>query len=677
MLFKRHGVGARGTRQRSPSIRGFLLRAVLGMGVGAAALGLLLDFMVLPRWLRASGLAALVRDDLVGTFVRQAWIHDACLLLFVVSVVTWVSLRIGRRFSEGFTRASRSLGGADSLGRQSEKPPADWSELRELLEAARRLGHELDLMRQELEEERARTRRLVDEKTDGLRQALRRLADKDRSRDRFVERVSHEFRTPLASIRSFAEILRHYGQSEDPATVEEFLAIIQRESDRLSRLIADFLDLSNIERGRVTWRLAPVDIGWVVRECAQACRGVCEAKRLQLEVDPGVGVPRVRADHDRVAQVVTNLLSHAISVTPEGGRLRASVTKETGELVAVAVDDSGGTLDAEQRALLTRGGEVALEATSLADHRLSLGLAIVREIVEALGGSVRIEDSELGGSRIVFTCHAWVQADGALPREGRPPTVLVVAECPVSRLALRQALAPAGFLTAEVAPEEAELRARLTAPDLVVVDLVSESVSSWQALREFRADPELKHVPVLLVALQATESGSARHAVEAFVPEAQRGGELLRAVQAVEERLERSFDRVLVVSNAAAARQVIASVLRHSGRDACELDGGSRAVSEIDKGADLVVVDMELTVRRVAELLRAARASRPVASVILITTHGDPASAGAVWPVMATSGVWPTHPVAARAAASLTALIDAGADSAHTPQEASLEPSAV
>jgi PAS domain S-box-containing protein len=179
------------------------------------------------------------------------------------------------------------------------------AERRRVEEGIRRLNAELE-------------RRVV-ERTTELEKALDDLKRLDELKDSFLSSVSHELRTPLTSIRSFSEILLRYDQ-ESPETRREFLRIINTESERLTRLINDLLDLSRIEAGGMVWHDRPLSVREVAEEVARTTSRLREEKslRLTLEFDPNL--PAVVADRDRIQQVLTNLLGNAIKFSREEGR---------------------------------------------------------------------------------------------------------------------------------------------------------------------------------------------------------------------------------------------------------------------------------------------------------------------------------------------------------------------
>ncbi len=176
--------------------------------------------------------------------------------------------------------------------------------------------------------------RRVRERTADLRKAYEGVKKADQLKDSFLSSVSHELRTPLTSIRSFAEILLQY-EDEAPETRREFTEIIQLESDRLTRLINDFLDLSKIQAGKMVYNDDLVSVEEIIREVAKTQHQLFREKSLRMNLDIDPDLPPVLVDRDRVQQVITNLLANAVKFSSPGGEVEARVEvldgRRTGE----------------------------------------------------------------------------------------------------------------------------------------------------------------------------------------------------------------------------------------------------------------------------------------------------------------------------------------------------------
>jgi len=273
---------------------------------------------------------------------------------------------------------------------------------REFLQFLRTLGVQLGLglRNAQLYRELGDLSRALEEKvalrTAELEEANRRLQELDRLKSDFVSTVSHELRTPLTSIRSLSESLL---QARDMARdrQEQLLDIIAQESQRLSRMINQLLDLSRIEAGKMEWRLESLPLDEVVHHAVQANRALFTAKGIDVAERLAARRGRVLADRDQIIQVLTNLLSNAAKFTPAGGRVEIRSFLEEPRAI-VEVEDSGKGIPPDQvDAIFDRFRQVGDTLTAKPEGA-GLGLPISREIVHAHGGGLTVRSQPGRGS---------------------------------------------------------------------------------------------------------------------------------------------------------------------------------------------------------------------------------------------------------------------------------------
>jgi Na+/proline symporter/nitrogen-specific signal transduction histidine kinase len=267
-------------------------------------------------------------------------------------------------------------------------------EVREILDEASQVifySHRLEQKSQELERATAE-----------LRAANERLRELDRMKDEFVSTVSHELRTPLTSIRAFTEIL-HDHPALAPAERTRFLGIIIKETARLTRLINQILDLSRLESGRAQWRESLVDLRCVIDDAVAANGQLFAERGARLQVRLPERVPRVRADLDRVVQVVVNLLSNAAKfVEPDRGEVEIALSEEPGAVRVDVKDNGPGIAPHDQEKIFERFQQV----TSALSGKLEgsgLGLHISRRIIEHFGGRLWVASRPGQGACFSFT----------------------------------------------------------------------------------------------------------------------------------------------------------------------------------------------------------------------------------------------------------------------------------
>ncbi len=257
----------------------------------------------------------------------------------------------------------------------------------------------------------------LQEATRQLQMANARLKELDSLKDDFLSMVSHELRTPLTSLRAFGEIL-----SDNPdVSVEErakFLGIIITESERLTRLIDQLLDLAKMEAGRMDWALGDVDLLSAVNEAVTALNGLIKERKITLTTDLPSWLPTVQADRDQLIQVVVNLVSNAIKFCdPYDGHIHLAVIN-AGDHVTVTVEDNGMGIPAPLKEKIFERFHQSLSVTGNKPQGSGLGLAICRQIITFLGGKIWAENTQRGGAKFTFTVPLPVDRLNKLDRRG-------------------------------------------------------------------------------------------------------------------------------------------------------------------------------------------------------------------------------------------------------------------
>jgi len=218
----------------------------------------------------------------------------------------------------------------------------------------------------------------------------------------FVSHVAHELRTPLSSLKAYVEMLVD-GESTDAATCREYYEIIQTETDRMSRLIDNILNISRIESGLIKVAKTPVAMAVVVREVVDIMRPQAEMKKIKLVDDLVPVMHEVHADRDMLQQAVLNLVSNAVKYTPEGGSVWVRMKiNEQERAVRTEVTDTGvGIPEADLPRMFEKFFRVS--ANTKIAKGTGLGLNLVRNIVETIhGGKVGLASTVGKGSTFWF-----------------------------------------------------------------------------------------------------------------------------------------------------------------------------------------------------------------------------------------------------------------------------------
>jgi signal transduction histidine kinase len=226
--------------------------------------------------------------------------------------------------------------------------------------------------------------------------------------------VTHELRTPLTSIRAFSEIL-HENPELDAAERRKFLAIIIQESERLTRLINQVLDLAKLESGRAEWQVGRIDLKAVVENSIDATGQLFRAKNVGLEVRLPRDVPPVLADTDRLVQVLINLLSNAVKfVQPDEGRVIVELASRA-DALEVRVTDNGPGIDVADQKVIFEKFRQAGDTMTEKPQGTGLGLPISRQIIEHFGGRLWVESAPGHGATFAFSLPAARTGAAAAP----------------------------------------------------------------------------------------------------------------------------------------------------------------------------------------------------------------------------------------------------------------------
>ena len=253
-------------------------------------------------------------------------------------------------------------------------------------------------------------------------QDLTREVELNAAQSRFISNVSHELRTPLCNIKSYVETLHDMGDLLSPAEQKEFLSIANAETDRLSRLVTDVLDLSRLESDRV-WQLEPMELSPAIEQTLRTYRLNAEEKGVDLIFAGDQLLPRVRGNWDLLLQVFDNLVGNGLKFTPRGGQLllraypwpdhcvldpgtspgdhpSCALTSPLPRLRVEIADTGCGISEADQARIFERFFRV--ENAVHTEAGTGLGLSIVRGILEKHGSQARMASEPGVGTTFWF-----------------------------------------------------------------------------------------------------------------------------------------------------------------------------------------------------------------------------------------------------------------------------------
>ncbi|MBC7252279.1 MAG: HAMP domain-containing histidine kinase [Anaerolineae bacterium] len=248
----------------------------------------------------------------------------------------------------------------------------------------------------------ARLEEIIAERTEDLRKANEELIKLDRVKTNFFSVINHEMRSPLTAVLGYTDFL--LGSKPLSPEQRDMLYRIKDSGQLLLDLANNILDVSRLEDGKLTIIAENLDVPTIVNQALSVVQPMAEKKHISISVDIPATIPQVRGDFRRVEQILVNLLSNAVKYTPETGRVTVTAQRlDTTNMVEISVADNGIGIPADQLPSIFDRFSRVERRNERQTSGTGLGLFIVKGLVEAHGGEIRIESEEGEGTRVSFT----------------------------------------------------------------------------------------------------------------------------------------------------------------------------------------------------------------------------------------------------------------------------------
>ncbi len=336
----------------------------------------------------------------------------------------------------------------------------------------------------------------------------------DKLKDEFVSTVSHELRTPLTSIRGALGLLSSGILGDVNEKAANLLRIALSNSDRLVRLINDILDLERIQSGREPLSFRSVALNEIVLQAIDGMQPVAEAAEVQLIHD--ANAVQLKADPDRLLQVLTNLLSNAVKFSPAGATVSVTL-RTTSNAVMISVIDQGRGIPADKLDKIFDRFQQVDASDSRQKGGSGLGLAICRTIVQQHGGKIWAERNSVCGStfRVLLPFHPEL-AETSTPSPDRVAdfgTILIADAHARSRTSLAAQLRRQGYQVVEAASAQETLDALWESPtrprelDAILLDTSMDPSNGWEILPQLRQHLAAQQVPIVLLSMESPDAG--------------------------------------------------------------------------------------------------------------------------------------------------------------------------
>ncbi len=451
----------------------------------------------------------------------------------------------------------------------------------------------------------------LDEKADHLRRA-------DEMKSKFLSNMSHEFRTPLSSVRALSRLLLDRSDGDLGIEQEKQVSLIAKAADDLTSLVDDLLDLAKIEAGKIDVRPTEFSVANLFSALRGMLRPLLPGENLKLVFDEPPESLVLFTDEGKVSQILRNLISNALKFTEQGEvRVYAEVCGD-GRLVRFGVDDSGIGINPEDQVLI-------FEEFTQVPNRLQgrvkgtgLGLPLCRRLARLLGGDVQVH-SELGvGSKFSATipmhyAEAPKVSENIIHAElqtGLAP-VLFVEDDIETRFLFEKYLRSSTYQAVCVGTlREAREIMRRMRPQAIVLDILLRGEDSWRYLSELKADPATAHIPLLVLTSVDDERKGLALGADSYCLKPLSRTSLLERLDALTGR------RVLVIDDDPASRYLIQKLF--TGSHTCVIeasDGRTGLIAARRSRPAMIFLDLMLPDLGGEQVLEALRSDDSLQSV--------------------------------------------------------------
>jgi PAS domain S-box-containing protein len=451
----------------------------------------------------------------------------------------------------------------------------------------------------------------------------------DRMKSDLISTVSHQLRTPMTSIKGYADLLYLETVGEINEAQRRFLSIIKSNADRLALLANDLLDISRIETGRIRLNVEFIHVSAIIHEIAASLRGEIEEKGLSLKLDIPESLLPIYGDRDRVTQILTNLVDNARHYTPAGGQITVSA-QVRGNFLQVSVADTGiGIAPEDQEKIFDR----FYRADSPLVQEVAgtgLGLSIAKSFVAMHGGEIWVESEPGHGSTFSFTLPLAERGKELeeFPAPSPSPLslasskrILVVEDEPDIAELIRYHLEGHGYrATTATRGEEALAKAHQEKPDLITLDILLPDMDGFEVLQRLKSDEETADIPVVILSIVPDRGDGFRLGAVDYVTKPIDEGRLLSAIGAILPK----EDLILVVDDDRDTTRLVQEVLGRAGFTVRTANNGFEALAVARwEQPGLILLDLKMPGLDGYEILKRLKRDRATQDIPVVVVTGS------------------------------------------------------
>ncbi|WP_228850976.1 ATP-binding protein [Aegicerativicinus sediminis] len=456
------------------------------------------------------------------------------------------------------------------------------------------------------------------------KQAKARAEDANEAKSAFLSTVSHELRTPLTSVLGFAKIIRKRLEDkifpevnvEDQKMkrtmkqVSENLDVVVSEGERLTTLINDVLDLAKIESGKMEWNMKPIFLQDAISRAVSSTSSLFEQKGISLKKNIPSDLPLVKADEDKLIQVVINLLSNAVKFTDKG-KVTIEAYSEKDQIIVEVQDTGIGIAEKDKNKVFEKFRQAGDTLTDK-PKGTGLGLPICREIIEHHGGIIWMKSEPGVGSTFFFSIPTLGENMDQPPMQLErilkslkqqikhsslntdildKPTILVVDDDTPIRSLLRQELSEAGFNVTEAANGKAALdMVRNSKPDLIILDVMMPEINGFDVAAVLKNDPATMDIPIIILSIVQDKERGLRIGVDRYLTKPINTEQLFHEVDVLLEQGV-SKKKVMIVDQNISAVKSLSDVLSARGYKVMESNPDNLFESASESQPDIIMLN--------------------------------------------------------------------------------------
>ncbi len=501
------GPAGAGRGEARPDLREAIRNKTVGVirnaSDGNLKLYTVLERSALSGWTVAVG----VPEGEIENAAQGALLVSVLGLVAAIICAAIAALFFARRLSQSIGVAARSaqaMGQGDTFGPSRVSGVVEVDAVQAAIAAAAAVVRQERQSRQRAEEERE----VLFERE---HEARTMAEQQNRAKDEFLAMLGHELRNPLAAIVNATSVMAH--KAMPPAATERARQIITRQSEHLTRIVDDLLDMGRVHSGKILLERRPLRLDQLVQTCIGALRETPRAARHAIRIDTCAAW--VDADPTRLEQIVTNLMDNALKYTAPGGTIAVSIRLDGSEAV-LCVDDSGVGIAPELMPYVFDLFVQGARALDRAQGGLGVGLALVRRLASMHGGRVEAHSAGTGmGSsfelRLPLVAQPEQEMQIAAPAPSSRQRVLLIEDNDDGREMMAMMLEAQQYqVDTAIDGYEGLRRAADALPDIALVDIGLPGIDGYEVARRMRQDPATSHVKLIALTGYGQESDRRR-----------------------------------------------------------------------------------------------------------------------------------------------------------------------